>query len=220
MTSPAYTPMAVPADLEGTALRVLWRGTPDPAQQMQVMIRASRAIEQRCRRRLTPFTGMVQTETAEGVDRTLYGYEGPLPLAGALSRDQAMAFGSGTSVRDLWLDQFAPCWPELWTYSDVSVTLVRAWGDQQILTQEMLEGPHADTGHLRLPAGVFCPVGTIIRSLYSGGYTVAVPDELRDATLLQATKMLILRMEPQNRPGMDTDDLDGEITSLLAAYAN
>lgn len=218
VTAPVYTPLASVDDMTGTAYSVLLRGTA-PAQQQSVMVRASRAIESRCTRRLSPFTGIVQTERAQGVDTFTAGYAGPLPLLGAIGQAQAAALGGlGDQVRDVWLDEHAPTWPELWTYSDVSVTVAWPWGGGQTLTSDF-EGPEPDTGHLRLPLGAYCPVGSTIRVTYSGGYTLGTPDELREAALLQAAKFLIVRMEPQARPGMDTADLEAEIVHLLADYA-
>lgn len=214
-----YTPLATPDDMTGTPYSVLWRGT-ETGKQLDVMVRASRALETRTGRRLTPFTGLVQSERAEGVDAAGSGYSGPLPLLDALGRSRAQAFGDGSpSVRDVWLDEHAPLASELWTYSGVSVTLLPGYGGSQTIAGSALEGPEPDTGHLRLPLGTWCPVGTTIRVTYSGGYTLGVPDDLREACLLQAAKLLILRMEPQARPGMDTDDLEKELTELLAPYA-
>lgn len=220
MTAPVYNPLAVPADLTSGPFSVLWRGTPQSSDQLNVMIRASRAIEARCTRRFVPFANLLQTQRAEGVDIAESGYAGPLPLLAALGRSRAQAFGNTNDlVRDVWLDEHAPLYPELWTYSNVTVTLARAWGDQQIIAGTTLEGPEADTGHFRLPIGTWCPTGTTIRVAYSGGYTVAYPDDLRQACIFQAAKQLILTAEPQARPGMDTADLEAEIVNLLAPYA-
>lgn len=219
MTAPAYTPLTTEADMTGTPYDQLWRGT-SPEKRLDVLIRASRALESRTGRRLTPFVGLVQSERAEGVDVAGAGnYTGPLPLLEALGRSQAQAYGGGVSVRDVWLDEHAPLAPELWTYSDVTVTLAQGYGGTQVLPGSVLEGPEPDSGHLRLPLGTWCPPGTTIRSRYSGGYTLGVPDDLREACLLQATKFLILRAEPQARSGMDTADLEEEVAKLLAPYA-
>jgi hypothetical protein len=62
-------------------------------------------------------------------------------------------------------------------------------------------------------------VGTKIQVTYGGGYTRGYPEDLIQATKLQAAKTLIVELEPQARPGMDTNDLENEIVSLLAPYA-
>lgn len=193
----------------------------DPAYLQTMISRASRAVESKCGRRLAPFT-VTESHMASGVDINGVGSAGdalPMSLAGSLGLDRARAYGATSgSVRDVWLEQWAPRYPELWTYSNMSVTLQRALDDVQQIASPLINLPAVDTGHLRLRLGTYCPPGTIINVTYSGGYTVAIPDDLVEACRLQLIKMLILENEPQNRPGLDTADLDGEILGYLAEY--
>lgn len=219
MTAPFYTPIATPTDMSSGALSFMFRGV-TAAYQQSVMIRASRAVEARCGRRFAPFT-VTESSTAEGVSMFGAGADSdlPLPMAGALGLSRARALGATSLVQDFWVSQCAPLWPELWTYTGLTVQLRRTWGDIQNLAATQLVGPETDTGHVRMPIGTYCPVGTTIVATYSGGYTLGMPDELVQAVKLQAAKSLIVEIEPEARPGMDTGDLEAEIIDLLAPYA-
>lgn len=184
----------------------------------RLMIRATRSIESRCDRRLAPFT-ITETARAEGVDTadTAVDAGWPLDLIAALGRSEAMAYGTTTLVRDLWLRQYAPVWPDLWAYSDISVQLARTYGDTENVLASSLEGPEADTGHLRFRLGTFIPVGTTIRVTYSGGYTT-IPDDLNTACCYQAAKFAVRFAEPENRQGMSVVGLDDAMMDCLAPF--
>jgi len=219
MTAPLYTPICSPTQMSAGAFSYIVRGI-DPGYLATVMVRASRAVEARCARRFAPFT-VTESSTAEGVPMFGAGVDTslPLPMVGALGMSRAAALGATNLVQDFWVSECAPLWPELWTYQGIVVQLSRTWGDTQMLIATQLIGPQPDTGHVRLPIGTYCPVGTIISVTYSGGYTLGMPDDLVQAVKLQAAKSLIVEIEPEARPGMDTHDLEAEIVELLAPYA-
>lgn len=212
-----YTPLAVAADLDGFgSFATLVRDFTGPAVDT-LMIRASRAVENRCNRRLSPFT-ITESQRACGVDIDgQLGDNFPLGLTGALGRSRALSLGVNQMVRDVWLREYAPQNPELWTYSGVSIVLARAYGDIENVSGTSLEGPEPDTGHLRFRLGTFIPSGTTVRVTYSGGYTT-VPEDLNLATVMTAAKLAILSAEPQSRKDMDTVELDAEILGLLVPY--
>jgi hypothetical protein len=212
------TPLASAADFLGYgSFATLIRDFADGALD-RMMLRATRAIESRCDRRLAPFT-ITESCRADGVD--LNGPETagwPLDLIAALGKSKAQAFGTGSSmVRDVWLSEYAPIYGDLWTYSGVSVVLARSYGDTQDIAGASLEGPEPDTGHLRLRFGTFTPVGTTVRVTYSGGYTT-VPEDLNTATVLQAAKFAIMAAEPQSRKGFTLEPLDEQILDLCAPF--
>lgn len=224
----AYTPLASVADLQGFGSFAelvqnsqVWTG---PALA-SLMVRASRMIETRCNRRLAPFgtpaTGSpyMESHRAYGIDSDgVAPSDMPLDMIAALGRSKALAYGALNMVRDFWLDQYAPQWPDLWTYTMDHVQLVRAYGDSEIVPAANLEGPEPDTGHFRLRLGTFCPIGTTVRVYYSGGYTGGVPDDLNTACIFQAAKLLLVGAEPELPSGMSTGEIDAEITGLLLDY--
>lgn len=183
----------------------------------RLLIRATRAIESRCDRRLAPFT-ITESARAEGIDPSAVEFGGwPLDMVAALGRSEAMAYGTTNLVRDVWLRQYAPVWPDMWAYSNVGVVLARAYGDTENVLASSLEGPEPDTGHLRLRLGTFMPVGTTIRITYSGGYQT-VPYDLATACCYQAAKFAIRFAEPQPRKDLSTADLDDVLMDCLAPF--
>lgn len=224
MTAPLYTPLASQDDLEDSPFKYALQG----ASQTYIaatLARASRNIEMRCGRRFAPFGPITQTELAEGVASDASpATDLPMSMAGTLAMSRSRAYGQSSKlVRDIWLDHCAPTHPELWTYSNVSVLIVPPFGGQgQTIGgpgSGALVGPFPDSGHLRLPFGTYCPIGSIIETTYSGGYTLGVPDDLVQATMMQAVKLFILGIAPERRANMTTADLDAEIDALIAPYA-
>ena len=211
-------PLAQPSDFEDYgSLGEVFRNNPNP-DPTNLLMRATRSIESRCDRRLAPFTGLVESSRAEGIDPALGpGGDWPLDLPGALGRSKANAFGASSLVRDLWLSQYAPVFPDLWQTTVTGIALIRAYGDTEQVPPTAVEGPQPDTGHVRLRLGTFCPPGTTIVITYTGGYN-PVPDDLVQACLLQAVKLALIGAEPQTRQGISHQDLDLEIAALLDPY--
>lgn len=191
--------------------------TPDAGARL--MARATRAVENRCTRRMAPFAGLTESQRAQDVDQDILGAaDMPLDLTGALGYSQAIAFSSVSMVRDVYLDQYAPVDQDLWTYNVEQILLIRAYGDTQLVENTSIEGPETDTGHFRFHLGIFCPVGTTIRVTYGGGYTVGIPEDLATACILQAMKLAVIGVEPETRKDMSTAELDAEILTLIAPW--
>jgi hypothetical protein len=220
VTAIQYQPLASEEDLKDSPFKYALQGASASFIQ-STLTRASRAIEARCARRFAPFGPVTQTERAEGVtSENTTATDIPLSLTGTLQLSRARAYGQNSNlVRDIWLDDYAPRHPELWTYSAVSVLIIPPFGGQgQSITQNLV-GPEPDSGHLRLPFGTYCPVGSIVETTYSGGYTGGVPDDLVQATMMQAVRLFILSIAPERRASMSTADLDAEIGALIKPYA-
>lgn len=105
----------------------------------------------------------------------------PLDLAGQLGRSWAASLNSGTDLlRHIWLHQCAPHYAEFWSYSDISISVVRSYGGGQTFVAGGFDGPDVDTGHLWFRLGTWLPIGTYATVKYSRGYTT-VPSDLRRA---------------------------------------
>jgi len=192
----------------------------DTAGLTKLMLGACTQIENRCGRRLAPFSAKIESHRAQGVDPAgLVGANQPLNLAGSLARSEARAYQFQNLVRDFWLNEYAPTpYSELYSLSITSIQVVLAIGGVESVELSVLEGPQITTGHLRIGLGTFCPEGSTVIITYGGGYTGGIPYDLNLACILQATKQLILGAEPQQRQGMSLVELDGEILSLIAPY--
>lgn len=191
----------------------------------QLMVNVTTMLQSRCQARLTPFTGKVESHLAYGISPDEYGQQGDIPmdLTGALGWSQAAALGVSSMIREFWLDESAPIYPEWWTFNLESVTIERTFGDSQTFTAPAdfarWQGPFVDTGRVKMPIGTYCPIGSTIVVQYGGGYD-PVPGDLNLAAIFQAMKIVILGNEPTARRGtLDLMELDNEIVMLLAEYA-
>ena len=201
----------------GSSILRTFAGLPTSAQD-DLMWQATAMIEDRCDRRLAPFTGLVESHRAEGVDHDVLGASDmPMDLHTAIGYSQAIAFANTNLVRDFWLDQWAPKRAEIWAYDVTQIKLLLAYGATYIVPAGAWQGPEADTGFVRLQLGVFCPVGTMVEVTYGGGYS-QTPYALKQATILQAFKLAIVGAEPDQRKDMSTTELDAEILSAIAPY--
>ena len=90
-----------------------------------ILVEATSHLEDRTGRRLAPFTGHIYEDRLFGIDPSEYGNNADMPMDifGSLGLSQAIALGASTLVRHFWLDQFAPVYPELWTYNIQSMTI-------------------------------------------------------------------------------------------------
>lgn len=196
------TPLASVDDMDRSTLRHLITGL-DREEAEAVMMRATRACEAYCGgRRLAPFTGVKETHRAEGVDTSELGdlsaSGDPFVVLG-MSYSRAMG-AAGGQVRKLWVDQYAPLFPEMWSYRDVTVRILRAGGTLQTLAPADLigDGIAPDTGELWLRVGTWLPVGSRVEVTYSGGYHT-VPGDLVSACRWMAAAELV-----------DEDDYPGD----------
>jgi hypothetical protein len=193
----------------------------DPLAVEQLMVEATAAIEDAVDRRLAPFTNVVESHRLYGIDPDEYGAstDSPLDIYGSLGMSQAAAYQSDNLVRKFWLDQAAPHYTELWTYSITSITLHLTFGSLISVDTGSLEGPYPDTGEARMRLGTFAPEGTNMEVVYSGGFTVAIPPSLQRLCRYQAAKMLMLDKEPQLRKEMNFDEIEKQIDKLMSAWA-
>jgi len=211
------TPLCNWAQFTSGAFADLGRNyTPDA--QTAVLLEATRLCEQSVSRRLAPFTAMPETHRAQGMDPDEYTDAAnlPLDLAGTLGRSYAMALGASTLVRHCWLNEFAPRYPEFWTYSNVSIQIVRSYGGSQTLTAANLQGPEPDSGHVWFNLGLFIPIGSLVRVTYSGGYTTMPADLVRAGKLMTAS--LIIRELAPSSQSRDPEMLHTEAEMALAGY--
>jgi len=194
----------------------------EPTTLADILVEATAHLEDRTGRRLAPFTGHIFQERLFGIDPAEYGNNADMPMDiyGSLGMSQAIALGASTLVRHFWLDQFAPVYPELWTYNIQSMTLYRTYGDFQPIdfAHGGVRGPDVTDGHVWIRLGTFAPEGSRIQVVYDGGYTNGIPASLRRACLFQAAKFIILEFEPQTRREMNLDQIDQQIDSIIAPW--
>lgn len=194
----------------------------EPTTLADILVEATAHLEDRTGRRLAPFKGHIFQERLFGIDPSEYGNNADMPMDiyGSLGMSQAIALGASTLVRHFWLDQFAPAYPELWTYTIKSMNIYRTYGDFQPIDFEHggIRGPDVTDGHVWIRLGTFAPEGTRVQVVYDGGYTNGIPASLRRACLFQAAKFVILEFEPQTRREMNLDQIDQQIDMLIAPW--
>jgi len=217
----AYTPLASYSDISAGPLNDIVRGmvtnAGEPWVQANIMVPASRAIESMCNRRLTPFT-ISESCRAQNIDpdeqTDVYT---PLDQTAMLGMSRAASLGSSELVRHTWVREYPVRWPDLWTGSISSIVIYRAVSGSQTITDMSTVQYETDTGHIRFTLGTYLPQGSTIVVNYSGGYST-VPDELKAASILKATQIGILYLEPEARPDVDLNELKSEIDSLVTPY--
>lgn len=213
----AYVPLATAADmLDGPFQNLIgdWTST----QQNNLMMRASRAVEARCKRRLSPFT-ITETQRAQGVDPDEYsGMAMPGDLMTTLANSQAQSFDQTSNlVRHFFLRESPPIWHDLWTYSIGEIFVTLTYGESSVIPAQQIQGPDPDTGHVWFNMGVYLPIASMIKVTYSGGYTTT-PDDLLQAVLFEAARQAITQAGPQIAGGFQQKDLDMEASLLMAPY--
>lgn len=194
----------------------------DPPLLADILVEATTHLEDITGRRLAPFTGHIYQDRLFGIDPMEYGNNADMPLDiyGSLGLSMAQALGASTLVRHFWLDQFAPVYPELWTYNIQSMTIFRTYGDFQPIDFDHggVRGPDVTDGHVWLRLGTFAPEGTRIQVVYDGGYTKGIPPSLRRACLFQAAKFVILEFEPQIRREMNLEEIESTVNKLIGPW--
>ncbi len=194
-------PLCSPAQFSTGALADLVRGY-SPQGLVDLLIEGTRRCEDLTQRRLAPFT-ITETSRADGIDPDEYTDSANLPMdiRSVLGASYAAALGASSLVRHAWLSEFAPRYPEMWAYRDVSVTIIRSYGGtQQVSQAQVLSGPEPDTGHLWLQLGIFLPVGSRVQVTYSGGYVVSTP-----ASLVRANKWISAEIALRELNPAETD---------------
>lgn len=219
MAADSPVPLATSADMQSGQFADLVRDY-SPSDLDELMIEATRVCEGIAGRRLAPFTGVPETHRATGIDPDEYSDAAsvPLDLQGTLGRSYSDALGAGDQVRHCWLNEFAPRYPEMWTYSNVQVTILRSYGGSSALAAGNVIGAEADSGHIWFTLGTFLPLGSLIRAVYDGGYTT-VPADLARACKLQAAVLVLGEIDPAGTQfGHDPGALRTQAEDILCRY--
>ena len=214
----APTPLATFAQLsEGPFADLVKDYSPTAGQDL--MIEATRACESVTDRRLAPFTAVTESHRASGIDPDEYADSANLPMdiQGTIGRSYARALGASALVRHVWLNEHAVRYPEYWTYSVVSLEIIRSYGGSEILTAQRVVGPEPDSGHVLFQLGTFLPIGSWIRVTYGGGYTT-IPADLVRACKYMAAAIVVRELDPVQSGGHDPDLLHNEAIEFLAPY--
>lgn len=216
--SDTVTPLATVAQLIAGPFADLFVNFP-PDVVAGFLADATRMCEDECDRRLAPFTNIVEAHRAAGVDPEEYGDAGgiPIDLQGVVGASYAAALGTTSLVRHVYLEQYAPRYPEMWSYSNLNVLILRSFGGSQLIDPARLIGPEPDTGHLWFPLGTYLPAGSLIRVMYAGGYTQAVPASLSRACRYMAAHLAVTELRP-GATAHDADELRAQAAEILASY--
>jgi hypothetical protein len=170
-----------------------------------ILLEGTRLCEDMCGRRLAPFTLTSESHRAEGVDPDELGETGGIPISqqGTLGLSYAGALNNVTLVRHVQLDEYPVRYPDMWAYSDVSLSVQLAYGGTPMpLNPGQFFGPDADSGHIWFQLGTFLPIGSMVYATYSGGYSVAVPMSLVRANKYQSAALIMRELNPE---GFDHD---------------
>jgi len=182
---------------------------------------ATRACEREANRRLAPFVNLTEYQPADAINPDEYAGDIanlPMDILSTLGMSYAGAIGSGNLVRRIWVDQYAPHYPDLWAYSNVSVQIIRSYGGSQVITpSQILLGPEPDTGHTWFQLGLFLPVGSRVQVTYSGGYTIAIPADLVRACKFMTASYALRELDPDDSRH-DPDLLFEDALKILVGY--
>ncbi|MFE5868812.1 hypothetical protein ACFQ6V_09180 [Streptomyces roseifaciens] len=219
MAADSPVPLASAADLAAGQFADLVRDyAPDALDQL--MIESTRQCEGIASRRLAPFAGVPETHRATGIDPDEHTEASgvPMDIQGTLGRSYADALGSGDQVRHVWLNEFAPRYPEMWTYTNLQITILRSYGGSQTVAPASLIGAEADSGHVWFSLGTFLPAGSLIRTVYDGGYTTT-PADLGRACKLLAASLALGEIDPAGTQfGHDRGVLTAQAEAILCNY--
>lgn len=220
MAADSPVPLATSADMQTGQFADLVRDySPDTLDQL--MVEATRLCEGVAGRRLAPFVAVPESHRASGVDPDENGDAGGLPLdiRGTLGRSYSNALGGiGDQVRHVWLNEHAARYPEMWTYANLGVTILRSYGGSQSVAAAQIVGAEADSGHVWFTLGTFLPVGSLIRVVYDGGYTT-VPADLARACKLTAAVLALGEIDPAGAQfAHDPGALSAQADTILGHY--
>ena len=105
----------------------------------------------------------------------------------------------------------------MWSYSDVSVLIIRSYGGTETLAPtQILDGPD-DVGHVWFQLGLFLPIGSRVRVTYSGGYTTT-PASLVKACCYMAASLVIRELQPESA-AHDPAQLRADAVDILKPWA-
>lgn len=219
MAADSPVPLATSADMQAGQFADLVRDYSSDALD-QLMIEATRQCEGMSGHRLAPFAGLPETHRATGIDPDEYTESASMPmdLQGTLGRSYSSSLGSGDQVRHVWVNEFAGRYPEMWTYANLAVTILRSYGGSQSVAAASLIGAEADSGHIWFSLGTFLPVGSLIRVTYDGGYTT-VPADLGRACKLLAASLVLGEIDPAGTQfSHDPGALSAQAEKILCNY--
>jgi hypothetical protein len=190
----------------------------NPGALSDMLIEATRQCESECGRRLAPFTAVTETHRCEGMDPDEYADSANLPmdLQGTLGRSYAYALGASTLVRHVWLNEYAPRYPDLWAYGSISITIFRSYGGSTVLTDANYTGPETDSGHIWFQLGQYIPIGSLARVTYGGGYAPYPADLVRAGKYMTAA-IIARELQPVGTPH-DPDVLYNDALKMLAQW--
>lgn len=207
MASDKPQPLCTPAELQSGAFADLTRAF-DPDTLLGFCEEATRQAESIADRRFVPFT-LTESLRADAVDPDELGLATsgiPLDLSATLGSSYAAALGSvGSLVRRVWLTECAPMFPEMWSYSGVSVHVTLSIGGTQ--TVQVMRGPMVDTGMLWLHLGTYVPQGSLVEVTYSGGYQT-IPANLRRAGKYLTAAICCRELNPEMVGSHNPDTLE------------
>lgn len=220
MAADAPIPLATSTDMLSGQFADLCRDYALPDLD-QTMVDATRMCEGEASRRLAPFTAIPESHRATGVDPDESANPGGIPVSmqSTLAMSYASALGAGTDmVRHLWLNEYAPRYPEMWTYSDLNVTVFQPVGGSQYYPAANLVGAEPDSGHVWFTIGSYIPPGSLIRVTYSGGYST-VPADLARACKMLAATLILAEIDPAGTEySHDPGKLTATAEKILSKY--
>jgi len=216
-----FRPMAAVADLR-KRWPALCVGKADETLYA-ALVDSTREIEDRTSRRLAPFTGHLEEGALVGTNSNEYGGGSgntPMSLQGSLGQSYANSLGVNNLVRRFWIDEYAPRYPEMWEYQITEMQIMTTYGSWQDISpaQGSVIAVEKTNGFVWLTIGTFAPEESRIKIVYNGGYVYDTPGSLQRACLLQAVEFLIMESEPQQRKDMSIDELERQITKLVAPW--
>jgi len=212
------TPLISWAQMTSGAFADLVRDFRDVPAQGAVLLEATRELEGMCARRLAPFT-VTESHRAEGIDPDELNGDAsvPMDIRSTISMSYATALGGNSNLaRQVWLNEYAVRYPEFWTYSNVTVNVVRSYGGSQSGVT-LLDGPATDSGRVWFLLGSFIPIGSQIYVTYSGGYTTIPADLVRAAKYMTAA-YVIDELDPMGDHGHDPDVLRMKALDIVMNY--
>lgn len=212
MAADSPIPLATSADMLSGQFADLCRDY-DITDLDQTMVDATRICEGNAGRRLAPFTAVPESHRATGIDPDDATSSSGIPVSmqATLSTSYANALaGSGDMVRHIWLNECAPRYPEMWTYSGLTVQVFLSIGGSQTYPGAQIIGAEPDSGHIWFYLGSYIPPGSLIRVTYSGGYTT-VPADLVRACKLTAAVLILGEIDPA---GTEYSHDQGKLTAM------
>lgn len=210
------TPLCTAAIMQSGAFADLVRGFSETTLD-RIMLRATRLCESATDRRLSPFT-ITETQRAQMLDvDDITEIPGPMEPTAQLGFSRAQSLGTSQLVRHFWLREYPPRYPEYWTTSVNSISLLRSYSGTQAVVPNTTQ-VESDTGHCRFQLGTYVPIGTTIVVNYNGGYST-IPADLEQAAEFTAASLVLKQLDPAAaQHGHDSDALMMDAREILTSY--